>query len=133
VTSAARAPYNCPVELALDQLGGKWKAVLLAHLKQGALRYSQLRRLVPKLSDKILTQRLRELEASGLVARRRDPRSRQVEYSLSPRGRSLGPVLQSLYDWGQRVAGETGVVIQDPRRVAPGRTTGRRPGSSAPR
>jgi DNA-binding HxlR family transcriptional regulator len=128
VTSDARSTYNCPVELALDLLGGKWKAVLLAHLKQGALRYSELRRLVPKLSDKILTERLRELEASGLVAWRRDPRSRQVVYSLAPRGRSLRDVLQALYDWGQRVAGETGVVI-----LEPGRTTGRRPGSSAPR
>ena len=62
--------YGCPAELALDVLGVKWKTIILARLKDGPLRYGDLRRTVPLLSDKVLTQRLRELEDSGLVERR---------------------------------------------------------------
>lgn len=104
--------YGCPVEFALDILGGKWKPVLLAHLKEGPLGYGELRRRVPALSDKVLTERLKNLEASGLVARVRDPdvgaRSR---YALSDRGQSLRPVLQAIFDWGMANAGEMDAVI----------------------
>jgi DNA-binding HxlR family transcriptional regulator len=112
VTPPARQRYHCPVELALDTLGGKWKSVLLAHLKQGALRYSELRRRVPpRLSDKMLTERLRDLEARGLILRRPERGSAHVVYALTPRGRSLRPVLQALYDWGEQLARETSVTI----------------------
>ena len=116
MTPSGRARYHCPVELALDTLGGKWKSVLLAHLKQGPLRYSELRRRVPaRLSDKMLTERLRDLEATGLILRRPERGGRQVVYALTPRGRSLRPVLQALYDWGEQLARETSVIIEPPR------------------
>jgi DNA-binding HxlR family transcriptional regulator len=90
--------YDCPVELALDVLGGKWRVVLLARLKEGPQRYSDLRRLVPRMSDKMLTQRLRELGETGLIARRAG------KYSLTSTGASARRVLQALYDWGQAIA-----------------------------
>lgn len=93
-----RSTYGCPVELTLAVLGGKWKTVLLAHLKGGPQRYRDLRERVPGLSDKMLTQRLRELEEAGLVER--GSSTEAAAYALSGRGRSLGPVLQALYDWG---------------------------------
>ncbi|MBZ9850969.1 helix-turn-helix transcriptional regulator [Mesorhizobium sp. CA14] len=71
--------YGCPVEFALDALGGKWKTVIIARIKQGPLRYSELRRLIPSLSDKMLTQRLADLVEIGFVAL---------------------AALQALYDWG---------------------------------
>jgi DNA-binding HxlR family transcriptional regulator len=103
--------FGCPVELTLEVLGGKWKTVLLARLKQGPLRYGELRRLVPGLSDKMLTQRLRELEGDGLVARDGE----EGRYGLTARGESLRGVLEALYEWGRAFAGEAGV------RLAPSR------------
>src|SRR6476659_2210471 len=104
--------YHCPVELAVDVIGGRWRPVILAHLKEGAHRYGELRRRMPDVSEKMLVQRLRELEADGLV--RRESRDRQVEYRLTPEGWSLAPVLQALYDWGVARADRTGVAIADP-------------------
>ncbi|HVI01817.1 MAG TPA: helix-turn-helix domain-containing protein [Enhygromyxa sp.] len=100
--------YSCPVELALDVLGGKWKTVLLAHLKQGPLRYGELRRRVPTLSDKMLTQRLHELEQLGLIARADEDPAR---YRLTARGESLRPVLQTLYECGQALADELEITV----------------------
>jgi DNA-binding HxlR family transcriptional regulator len=86
--------------------------VLLAHLKEGPLRYGELRRLTPGISEKMLTQRLRELAADGLVARRdRGTVPIQVEYDLTVEGRTLAPVLQALYDWGVARAERTGTPI----------------------
>jgi DNA-binding HxlR family transcriptional regulator len=104
--------YHCPVELAVDVVGGKWRPVILAHLKQGVHRYGELRRRMPQVSEKMLVQRLRELEADGLVARRDlGGRAPHVEYELTAEGRSLAPVLQALYDWGAARAERTGTPV----------------------
>jgi len=91
--------YGCPVELTLDLLGGKWQTVILARLKQGPLRYGELRRAVPGLADKVLTQRLRDLEESGFIERSRLARG-PIRYRLTATGRSLSPALEALYEWG---------------------------------
>jgi DNA-binding HxlR family transcriptional regulator len=91
--------YGCPVEFSLELLGGKWKAVILARLKQAPMRYGELRRALPDLSDKVLTQRLQGLCDAGLVQFSRDDDG-ATRYRLTETGASLGPVLQSLYDWG---------------------------------
>ncbi|WP_086662089.1 winged helix-turn-helix transcriptional regulator [Lentzea kentuckyensis] len=101
--------YHCPVELALDVIGGKWRAVILAHLKEKPHHYGELRRKVPGISEKMFGQRLRELQDAGLVSRTEVPP--RVEYSLTDEGRSLGPALQALYDWGLQRAARTGEVI----------------------
>ena len=104
--------YSCPVELTVDVIGGRWRTVLLSHLKEGVHRYGELRRLVPGISEKMLSQRLRELEADGLIARRdRGTVPPHVEYDLTDEGRSLAPVLQALYDWGVARAERTGVRV----------------------
>jgi DNA-binding HxlR family transcriptional regulator len=104
--------YNCAVELAVDVIGGAWRPVILAHLKEGVHRYGELRRRLPGVSDKMLTQRLRELEHDGLIERHDfgtvPPR---VEYRLSAEGRTLVPVLQALYDWGTARAERTGTPV----------------------
>ncbi|MFI5909970.1 winged helix-turn-helix transcriptional regulator [Dactylosporangium sp. NPDC051541] len=107
--------YHCPVELAVDIIGGKWRPVVLAHLKEGIHRYGELRRLMPDVTEKMLTQRLRELEADGLISRRDlGTNPPHVEYALTDEGRSLAPVLQALYDWGAARAERTGTAIQAP-------------------
>jgi DNA-binding HxlR family transcriptional regulator len=104
--------YGCPVELTLDVIGGRWRTVLLSHLKEGVHRYGELRRLVPGISEKMLSQRLRELEADGLIIRRDlGTVPPHVEYDLTADGRSLAPVLQALYDWGVARAETDGIDV----------------------
>jgi DNA-binding HxlR family transcriptional regulator len=108
-----RRKFSCHVELALEIVNGKWKPVILAHLKQGSLRYAELRALIPALSDKMLTQRLKDLEELGLVARhKRGGRGARSQYELTPRGASLRPALQALHDWGELIAKDVGADVQ---------------------
>lgn len=100
--------YGCPVEFALDALGGKWKTVIIARIKQGPLRYSELRRLIPSLSDKMLTQRLADLVEIGFVALEMSPDGK-ARYALTGRGRDLAEALQALYDWGSEHGRAEGV------------------------
>ncbi|HET8727319.1 MAG TPA: helix-turn-helix domain-containing protein [Alphaproteobacteria bacterium] len=96
-----------PAERALKVISGRWKAVILYHLFDGPKRLSQLKRLVPNISQKVLIQQLREMEEHGLVHReifRQVPP--RVDYSATALGLSLEPVLLALCEWGQRHAAE---------------------------
>jgi DNA-binding HxlR family transcriptional regulator len=107
--------YHCPVELAVDVVGGKWRPVILAHLKEGVHRYGELRRRIPDVSEKMLAQRLRELQEDGLIERTEvGAKPAHVEYRLTAEGMSLAPVLQALYDWGLARAERTGTPIEAP-------------------
>jgi DNA-binding HxlR family transcriptional regulator len=92
--------YGCPVELSLNLLGGKWKTVILARIEESPMRYSDLRRSIPELSEKVLTDRLRELRETGWVEQK------DGYYRLTRRGESARPVLRSLCDWGKALAPE---------------------------
>ena len=93
--------HNCPVETTLELIGGKYKALILWHLSQGTLRYSQLRSRLAGITPKMLTQQLRELEAKDLIHREVFPVvPPRVDYSLTELGRSLMPVLIAMRDWG---------------------------------
>jgi DNA-binding HxlR family transcriptional regulator len=100
--------FTCAVELALEVLGGKWRAVILAHIKEGALRYAELRRRIPGMSDKMLTQRLRELAETGLIAQSAGA------YRLTPRGERARTALTALHAWGESLVPELGVRIEHP-------------------
>ena len=92
---------GCAVEAALRFIDGKWKGVILWHLPAETLRFNQLRRLLPSVTQRMLTNQLRELEQDGLVARRVYAEiPPKVEYSLTERGRTLEPVLLALKGWG---------------------------------
>ena len=92
---------NCPVEATLDLIGGKYKALILWHLSDGKLRFSELRQRISKATPKMLTQQLRELEAQALVHREVYPViPPKVEYSLTETGLSLMPILVAMRDWG---------------------------------
>ncbi|MEO5806385.1 MAG: helix-turn-helix domain-containing protein [Devosia sp.] len=96
---------NCPVEAALDIVSGKWKAVLIFHILGGTKRFNQLSRLVPGVTQRMLTTQLRELEADGVIARVVYPQvPPKVEYSITPFGETLTPVLQALALWSQNHA-----------------------------
>ncbi|WP_269520986.1 winged helix-turn-helix transcriptional regulator [Alteromonas sp. BMJM2] len=94
--------YICGVAVSLEIIGGKWKGVILWHLCHKTLRFSQLRRRLQGVTQKMLTQQLRELERDKLVNRKVyaevPPR---VEYSLTELGRTLEPTLRQLCEWGK--------------------------------
>ena len=95
-------PYDCPIEATLGLMGGKWKALILDHLTDGALRFGSLQRLMPKVTPKMLTQQLRELEADGVIHREVYPVvPPRTEYSLTEFGRSLSPIIEAMCDWGK--------------------------------
>lgn len=89
------------VQATLSVLGGKWKILILWHLKDEARRFSELKRLMPEITEKMLIQQLRELEKDEIVNRHVYPEvPPRVEYSFTTYGRSLEPVLHALRDWG---------------------------------
>lgn len=91
----------CPVTFTLDKIGGRWKPIILYTLRNGALRYGQLKRAIPSITEKMLIQHLRELEADNLVIRDVRPVvPPHVEYRLTEKGTSLSPVLNAMADWG---------------------------------
>jgi DNA-binding HxlR family transcriptional regulator len=94
---------RCSVALTVEMVGGKWKSVILYYLLDGTLRFSELRRKIPGITQRMLTLQLRELEADGIVARTVHPVvPPRVEYRLTPFGLTLEPVLRHMADWGKR-------------------------------
>ena len=102
--------FECSVKLTADIIGGKWKPLILFYLERGTLRFSELQRLIPGLTKKMLTQHLRELEHDGIIHRKVyaivPPR---VEYSLTKHGESLKPILKLMSAWGKRHRARYGV------------------------
>jgi DNA-binding HxlR family transcriptional regulator/CheY-like chemotaxis protein len=97
-----RIRYNCPVEVTLEVIGGKWKCVILWWLRRDAKRFGELMQLIPDISQKVLTDQLRELEADGLISRteyREVPR--RVEYALTTYGETLRPITDLMCRWGE--------------------------------
>lgn len=97
-----QAIYNIGVEATMRIIGGKWKPIILCHLKHGRMRTGELRRAIPNITQKMLTQQLRELEDDGIVARKVfNQIPPKVEYSLTDYGHSLNKILEDLCVWGE--------------------------------
>jgi DNA-binding HxlR family transcriptional regulator len=94
---------DCPVVAALEVIGGKWKPLILFQLRDRPMRFSELRRMVPQATQKMLTQQLRDLERDGIIHRKVyavvPPK---VDYSLTDYGQTLKPLLALMCDWGSR-------------------------------
>jgi len=98
---------GCPVEAALGLIGGKWKGIALYHLMGGTLRFNEIRRRMPGVTQRMLTTQLRELERDGLIVRVVYPEvPPRVEYSLSAKGCTLEPLITALKAWGEQHARE---------------------------
>ena len=94
--------YSTPMDVTLEVIGGKWKALLVYRLLDAPLRFSELKRLVPDITEKMLTQQLRELERTGVVSRKVFPEvPPRVEYRVTEHGATLQPVLAAMCHWGR--------------------------------
>jgi len=119
-STAGRAKFNCPVEIPVEVLGGKWKLVLIYHLLSGPRRNGELHRLVPGITQKMLTQQLRELEQDGIVIRtvhREVPP--KVVYTIDPgEAETLRTLTKAMCDWANYWASRTGAEIEHPVAAA---------------
>ncbi|MDU6038915.1 MAG: helix-turn-helix domain-containing protein [Clostridium butyricum] len=99
--------YKCSIEFALSIIGGKWKPFILWHLRDKTLRFGELKNLLEKISHKVLTEQLRELEADGIINRRVYTEvPLKVEYSLTEKGYTVIPILEQISMWGAKNASE---------------------------
>ncbi len=109
-SEACAGVYNCPVTTAIDVIGGKWKVIILYQLRDKTLRFGELKRSIPKITQKMLTQQLRELEKDRLIKRRVyaevPPR---VEYTSTQLAEKLNPALDLLCAWGSEYEQEHGL------------------------
>ncbi len=96
--------FNCNMELTLDIIGGKWKPILIFHIgNRGAIRYGELKRLLPSISERVLSRELRELEATNIILREAfEEKVLRVEYSLTEIGKEVLPLLNALTQWGNK-------------------------------
>ncbi|MGI2328415.1 winged helix-turn-helix transcriptional regulator [Planococcus sp. YIM B11945] len=96
--------FNCEKELTLSIISGKWKIIIIYYLEtEGTLRFSEIKRLLPKITHKVLTNQIRELEEDGIVHRKVFPEvPSRVEYSLTNLGESLIPIVLMMDEWGKK-------------------------------
>ncbi len=108
--------YPCTVSLAMDLVGGKWKAVILYHLKDAGKRYSELRKEMPHVTEMTLSLQLKQLEKDRLVSRKvyGEKPPIKVIYSLTDFGKTFIPVLEAITEWGNEIASEKGEFLGNP-------------------
>jgi DNA-binding HxlR family transcriptional regulator len=103
-----RKEVRCPAEFTLGMIGGRWKIIILWQLFQGEMRFSELFRALGGITQKMLTQHLREMEQDGIVDRKVYPQvPPKVEYSLTPLGKSLKPIVDAMCQWGEKKTTKT--------------------------
>ncbi|WP_235946526.1 winged helix-turn-helix transcriptional regulator [Flavobacterium silvaticum] len=104
--------YPCSTSITMDFIGGKYKTVILFHLRKATLRYNELRRMMPGVTERTLSIQLKQLEEDGLISRTvyTSKPPLKVEYALTDFGQTLVPLLESIAKWGRDVAGEKAVV-----------------------
>ncbi|MEQ9442238.1 MAG: helix-turn-helix domain-containing protein [Cyclobacteriaceae bacterium] len=108
--------YPCTVSLTMDLVGGKWKAVILYHLKDAQKRFSELRKEMPAITEMTLSLQLKQLQKDGLVLRKVYGKKPPVKviYGLTDFGKSFTPVLEAITKWGNQVVSEKGEFVNEP-------------------
>lgn len=103
--------YHCALDVTMELVGGKWKTIVLWYLRKDKKRFSELRKLIPGITEKMLSLQLRQLEKDGFVSRTIHPEvPPRVEYALTPHGRTLLPLLEEIAKWGRRMGEEHGSI-----------------------
>jgi DNA-binding HxlR family transcriptional regulator len=105
--------YHCAMDVTMDFIGGKWKVVVLWYLRNGTLRFGEIKKLIPDITEKMLSIQLKSLENDGLVKREVFPEiPLRVEYSLTEFGKSLRPVIDAIAKWGRHLGDAEGKVVE---------------------
>ncbi|MDO9257080.1 MAG: helix-turn-helix domain-containing protein [Bacteroidales bacterium] len=103
---------QCPVTYTLEKIGGRWKPIIIYNLLSGTKRYSELKKLIPAITEKMLIQHLKQLEADNLVHRKALPVIPPfVEYSLTDSGKELKPVLDAMVSWAMKNREKTSLTL----------------------
>jgi DNA-binding HxlR family transcriptional regulator len=110
--SQIQEQYSCPIKLTMDLIGGKWKITILWFLNEGTRRFSEIQRFLPDITQKMLTQQLREMEANNLITRQifaeMPPR---VEYTSTDNGKRLQEIFTQMSQWGNEYALDHSIII----------------------
>ncbi len=110
MTKRKKDEYQCPLEVTMEIIGGKYKGVIIGHLINKTLRYSELQKLISHATPKMLIQQLKELERDGIIIRKLYPVvPPKTEYSLTERGKTLIPAIIELNKWGMNYLKEEGI------------------------
>lgn len=105
--------YHCALDVTMELVGGKWKTIVLWYLRKDKKRFSELRKLIPGITEKMLSLQLRQLERDGFVARTVYPEvPPRVEYALTPLGRTLLPLLEEIARWGRMMGEQQGAIVK---------------------
>ncbi|MGL4598205.1 MAG: winged helix-turn-helix transcriptional regulator [Bacteroidia bacterium] len=106
--------FHCAMDITMNFIGGKWKTVVLWYLKSGKKRFAELHRLMPQITERMLSITLKQLEEDGLIVREvfTSKPPLKVEYSLSEFGETLIPVLNAVAKWGRNLAEDQGKMIE---------------------
>ena len=105
--------YHCAMDVTMDYIGGKWKTVVLWYLRNKTLRFGELKKQIPDMTEKMLSIQLKKLEEDGLVKREVFAEvPLRVEYSLTEFGKSLSPVVEAIAKWGRALGDTEGKVVE---------------------
>jgi DNA-binding HxlR family transcriptional regulator len=108
--------YHCAMDVTMDYIGGKWKTVVLWYLRKDKKRFSELRKHIPNITEKMLSLQLKDLENDGIVKRKVYPEvPPKVEYYLTDFGKTLIPMLEEIAKWGRGLAETKGKVVDKDR------------------
>jgi len=105
--------FHCALDITMNYIGGKWKCVVLWYLKSETLRFSEIKKRIPDITEKMLSLQLKALEADGIIQRKvyGDKPPIRVEYSLTEFGKSLVPVINTIASWGRKLGESRGKII----------------------
>lgn len=104
--------FHCAMDVTMHYIGGKWKTVVLWYLREDKKRFSELKRLIPNITEKMLSLQLKNLEKDGIIGRKLYPEvPPKVEYFLTDFGKSLIPMMEEIARWGRNLAKVKGKVI----------------------
>lgn len=106
--------YHCAMDVTMDFIGGKWKTIVLWYLRNDKKRFAEIRKLVPQMTERMLSITLKQLEADGLIIRKVQASKPplKVEYSLSEFGKTLIPLLNAVAKWGRELAETEGKIVE---------------------
>lgn len=109
--------FHCAMDVTMNYIGGKWKTVVLWYLRKDKKRFSELKKLIPNITEKMLSLQLKDLERDGIVGRKLYPQvPPRVEYFLTDFGKSLIPMLEEIARWGRNLAESKGKVIDKEKK-----------------